>query len=91
LAFHGHPRNTGDLDLCVNPTEENASRLVSVLDDFGFANPGLGHSDFVEGDQIVQLDRSPNRIDLLTASPESTLKKRGRQNFPRRSMASPFL
>jgi hypothetical protein len=40
--------------------------LISVLDDFGFANPGLGHSDLVEGDQIVQLGRSPNRIDLLT-------------------------
>ena len=40
--------------------------MISVLDDFGFANPGLGHSDLVEGDQIVQLGRSPNRIDLLT-------------------------
>jgi hypothetical protein len=61
-----HPRYTGDLDFFVNPSEENASRLISVLDDFGFANLGLGHSDFVEGDQIIQLGHSPNRIDLLT-------------------------
>jgi hypothetical protein len=42
------------------------SRLISVPDDFGFANLGLGHSDFVEGDQIIPLGHSPNRIDLLT-------------------------
>jgi hypothetical protein len=40
--------------------------LISILDDFGFADPGLGHSDFVARDQIVQLGRPPNRIDLLT-------------------------
>jgi hypothetical protein len=40
--------------------------LISVLDDFGFANLGLGRPDFVERDQIIQLGRPPNRIDLLT-------------------------
>ena len=53
LAFHGHPHYTGDLDLFVNPSEENVSRSISVLDDFGFDDPSSGHSDFVERDQIV--------------------------------------
>ena len=31
LAFHGQPRYTGDLDILVRPSPENAGRLVSVL------------------------------------------------------------
>lgn len=50
-----HPRYTGDLDLFVSPSVTLASLI-----------PVLGHPDFVERDQIVQLGRSPNRIDLLT-------------------------
>jgi len=31
LAFHGRPRYTGDLDLLVRPSRENAAKLVSLL------------------------------------------------------------
>ena len=31
LAFHGVPRYTGDLDLWVRPTAQNAKRLVEAL------------------------------------------------------------
>ena len=42
LAAHGHPRYTGDIDFWVNPTEDNASRLMSALTQFGFGNVGDG-------------------------------------------------
>ena len=35
LAFHGRPRYTGDLDLLVRSSRENAAKLVSLLHDFG--------------------------------------------------------
>jgi len=35
LALHGHPRATGDLDLWVEPTGENASRIMEALRRFG--------------------------------------------------------
>ena len=41
LAFHGHPRYTGDLDLLVRPAVDNARRLVAVLHGFGFGSLGL--------------------------------------------------
>lgn len=36
------------------------------MDKFGFAGTGFKESDFFEPDQIIQLGRIPNRIDLLT-------------------------
>ncbi|MEY2500870.1 MAG: hypothetical protein QOI07_1204 [Verrucomicrobiota bacterium] len=67
LAFHGRPRYTGDLDVLIFPSETNATALVQLLNEFGFAESGLIASDFTGSDQIVQLGRPPNRIDLLTS------------------------
>jgi hypothetical protein len=67
LAFHGRPRYTGDLDILIRPTPHNARRLLGVLTQFGFEQPGFKETDFVEPDQMVQLGRVPNRIDLLTS------------------------
>ena len=67
LAFHGRPRYTGDLDILVRPTPKNAGNLVAVLNQFGFEDSGFKESDFIEPEQMIQLGRPPNRIDLLTS------------------------
>jgi predicted nucleotidyltransferase len=67
LAFHARPRYTGDLDILVRATSENAAKLVDLLNHFGFADPGFKESDFTEPEQLIQLGRAPNRIDLLTS------------------------
>jgi hypothetical protein len=67
LAFHGRPRYTGDLDVLVRPSKSNAVALVALLKEFGFAGSKFTPVDFAEGDQVVQLGRPPNRIDLLTS------------------------
>ena len=67
LAFHARPRFTGDLDILIRPTAENAAKIVAVLNEFGFAELGVNASDFTTPEQIVQLGRAPNRIDLLTS------------------------
>lgn len=35
LAVHGRPRATGDLDVWIDATRENAVRVVRALDTFG--------------------------------------------------------
>jgi hypothetical protein len=30
VAFHGHPRFTGDIDFLVNPSKDNAERVLAV-------------------------------------------------------------
>ncbi len=66
FAFHARPRYTGDLDILLRPTINNARKLVDVLDQFGFARSDFKLLDFTEPDQVIQLGRAPNRIDLLT-------------------------
>ena len=63
----GGPRYTGDLDILVRATPENAVKLVDVLHHFGFAGSGFKESDFTQPAQMIQLGRAPNRIDLLTS------------------------
>jgi len=67
LAFHGRPRYTGDLDILVRATPENAAKLVDLLNQFGFAHSGFKESDFTQPEKLIQLGRAPNRIDLLTS------------------------
>ena len=66
VAFHGQPRFTKDIDVFVEPTPENAERLLAALTDFGFGGLGLTTSDFASAGKIVQLGVAPNRVDLLT-------------------------
>jgi hypothetical protein len=67
LAFHARPRFTGDLDVLIRPTAENAEKVVTVLNEFGFGQLGVNANDFTTPGQIIQLGRVPNRIDLLTS------------------------
>jgi len=67
LAFHGRPRYTGDLDILIRATPKNAAKIVDLLNEFGFAPSGFRESDFTEPNQVIQLGRAPNRIDLLSS------------------------
>ena len=66
LAYHGHPRYTGDIDLFIERSAENADRVMQVIQKFGFGDLALTVDDFLQEDQVIQLGVSPNRIDLLT-------------------------
>ena len=67
LAFHGRPRHTGDLDILVRPTPDNARLLLALLNQFGFEQSSFKETDFLQPEQIIQLGRVPSRIDLLTS------------------------
>ena len=67
LAFHGAPRNTGDIDLLVRIHPENARKIVSALRAFGFGTLGLKDDDFLQPEQVVQLGVPPVRVDILTS------------------------
>jgi hypothetical protein len=48
------------------------------LNHFGFANAGFKESDFTNPEQLIQLGRAPNRIDLLTSITGVRVMKRSR-------------
>lgn len=66
LAHHGRPRATGDINIWVRPTKENAARLLKALGDFGFASRKLTEDDILSG-QVIQLGYPPVRVDILTS------------------------
>ncbi len=63
VAFHGHPRFTGDIDFFVEPTLENGVKLARVFD--GFGDLGFRPEDFTDRGSVIQLGRPPNRIGIL--------------------------
>lgn len=65
LALHARPRYTGDLDLFIRADQDNAQKICVALREFGFS--GFSEEDFLEPEQVMQLGRAPNRIDLLTS------------------------
>ena len=67
LAVHGVPRATGDLDVWVRPTEDNARRVRSALEQFGAPLAGLTERDLVTPGTVFQIGIAPNRIDILTS------------------------
>jgi len=61
FIYHAKPRYTKDMDLWVEPSEENIHRANRALAEFG--SPTLLAID--ETTQIVQIGIAPDRIDLL--------------------------
>src|SRR5688572_13751409 len=69
LAAHGVPRATQALDVWVDPSPENASRVWNALAAFGapLEDLGIRVEDFSVAGNVIQLGLPPRRIDVLTA------------------------
>ena len=65
-AVHGTPRATGDLDIWVRRTPENARAVRRALAAFGAPLHDLSEADLLEPELVFQIGVAPNRIDLLT-------------------------
>lgn len=66
LAHHGRPRATGDLDVWVEATPANASRVIRALAAFGAPLQEVSEADFARPGIVFQIGVPPRRIDLLT-------------------------
>ena len=58
---------TGDIDILIRPNSENARRVLTALDEFGFGSVGLTEEDFKILDKVVQLGVPPVRVDFMTS------------------------
>jgi len=67
LAVYGYPRYTKDLDIWIWIDQENAVKMVQVLNEFGFGALNLMESDFLEEGYVIQLGQPPNRIDIFNS------------------------
>jgi hypothetical protein len=67
LAVHGFPRATGDMDIWIRRSEENAARVWRALQRFGAPLAGLTRDDLKTPDLVFQIGVAPRRIDILTS------------------------
>lgn len=67
VAAHGIPRATGDIDLWIHGTPQNAEAVWKALEKFGAALDQLSPGDLEKPDLVFQFGVAPQRIDLMTS------------------------
>ncbi len=66
VAAHGLPRATGDIDLWIKRSDDNAPRVWRALERFGAPLSNLRPEDLSKPGTVIQVGVSPRRIDILT-------------------------
>lgn len=67
LAAHGVSRATGDLDIWIRATPDNAARVLEALKSFGAALFDLTAEDLSTPETVFQIGLPPSRIDILSS------------------------
>jgi hypothetical protein len=67
VAAHGYPRFTGDLDLWIQTSAENAEKVLRVCREFGFDVPNLRIELFTDPKQMTRMGHPPVRIEILNS------------------------
>ncbi len=67
VALYGYPRATGDMDIWIAISKDNARKTVEVLKEFGFNVPELKEELFLEKEQNIRMGNPPLRVEILTS------------------------
>jgi len=77
VIYHGYLRNTGDLDLWLNPDNKNKERLISLLKTQGVSDDSLetlANKDFTKH-LAFHYGNPPERTDFMTTLSGITFKE----------------
>ncbi len=66
VAAHGFPRFTGDCDIWIRTTPDNARRVFAALAAFGASLDALREEDLASPGIVFQIGLPPQRIDIIT-------------------------
>ena len=69
VIHHAQPRYTKDIDIWLEPTQENASLLMRAFLDFGIPLIGVNQDDFAQPRTQFSIGVEPCQIDFLTTIP----------------------
>ena len=67
VGYHGYPRATADMDIWIAMDPDNATKIVTVLRDFGFGVPELTADLFQKDGQIIRMGVPPVRLEIITS------------------------
>lgn len=65
VAFYAKPRYTKDIDILIEPSKDNAQKVLNAIGEFGFGKLAVSTEDLTQEGNILQLGYEPLRIDLL--------------------------
>lgn len=82
VSFHAEPRTTGDLDIWVEASAENAPRVYAALKRFGAPLSELLPDELAQGDLVFQMGVPPRRIDILTSISGVTFQEAWPERVP---------
>lgn len=66
VGYHGYPRPTGDMDIWIRLSNENALLAAEALDDYGYAKKEQSLPVLLKPDQILRMGFPPFRLELST-------------------------
>lgn len=67
--IRGHTRTTGDMDIYIQRTIENAANVIQAIEDFGFGSVGFTVDDIMDPEGFLRMGKEPLRIDILSELP----------------------
>ncbi len=68
VGYHGYPRATVDMDVWIGVSSENARRVLTALERFGFgAEAGSNLDLLTQTGNVVRMGLPPLRIEIQTA------------------------
>jgi hypothetical protein len=66
--YYGVNRNTGDLDILIEPSASNGIRLIEALKQIGLEVPPITPSEF-EKELVLTFGLEPDAVDILNFTP----------------------
>jgi predicted nucleotidyltransferase len=66
VGYHGYPRPTGDMDIWIAISRENAEKIVSTLEEF-IGLEDISTDLFLKEDSIVRMGVAPFKLEITTS------------------------
>ena len=68
VIYHGYKRSTGDMDLWIEPNNDNKLNLIKVLKEFEFSKDGISYISQLDFTKHIAFHfwEEPERVDCLT-------------------------
>lgn len=68
VGYHGYPRATGDMDIWIETSESNSTKLASAFREFGMPGDAITEDLFLEKDKVIRMGVPPVRIKIITGA-----------------------
>lgn len=95
VIYYGYERGTADMDIWLNPTNENRDKFILALKEHRIGTKSLNvvsKMDFTNA-QVLSLGDKPNKIDILTKVQGLTFEEADKEKkmFPLKDKLIPII